>query len=106
MLWDKDGIAIKDVIKRLKLDSGTLSPIIKRMQTAGLIEKIRTDDDERIVRLFLTQKAKDLEPLVAAIQDKVSCHTGLSAEAFFELLNRLNELNKNLNSNIVEQQTS
>jgi len=97
VLWEKDGIAIKEVMKRLKLDSGTLSPIIKRLQTAGLVNKERTEQDERVVRLYLTEKANNLEPFIAQIQDKVACQTELSSEDFFELLDRLNKIANNLN---------
>ncbi|EEF78545.1 MarR family winged helix-turn-helix transcriptional regulator [Methylophaga thiooxydans] len=97
VLWEKDGIAIKDVMKRLKLDSGTLSPIIKRLQSAGLVHKERTDQDERIVRLYLTEKSKNLEPFIAEVQNKVACHTELSSEEFFELLDRLNKVATSLN---------
>jgi MarR family transcriptional regulator, organic hydroperoxide resistance regulator len=97
VLWEKDGIAIKDVMRQLKLDSGTLSPIIKRLQSAELVEKVRTDEDERVVRLFLTDKAKQLEPLIAEVQTKVACKTSLSSSEFFELLSTLNELTNSLN---------
>ncbi|HIC45998.1 MAG TPA: MarR family transcriptional regulator [Methylophaga aminisulfidivorans] len=97
VLWEKDGIAIKDVMRQLKLDSGTLSPIIKRLQSAELVEKVRTDEDERVVRLFLTDKAKQLEPLIAEVQTKVACKTALSSSEFFELLSTLNELTNSLN---------
>lgn len=97
VLWEKDGIAIKEVMKRLKLDSGTLSPIIKRLQNAGLVHKERTAQDERIVRLYLTDKSKNLEPFIAEVQNKVACQTELSSEEFFELLDRLNKVATSLN---------
>ncbi len=92
VLWERDGIAVKDLIKRLKLDSGTLSPLLKRLEKAGLIEKKRMDLDERVVRVFLTPQAKKIEPQVAEIQNKVACQTGLDEKEFFELLDRLNQL--------------
>lgn len=103
VLWEKDGIAIKEVMKRLNLDSGTLSPIIKRLQNAGLVEKQRTDKDERIVRLLLTDKAKNLEPMIADVQHQVACQTELSSEEFFELLDRLNKLAASLNRTEAKQ---
>lgn len=103
VLWEKDGIAIKEVMKRLNLDSGTLSPIIKRLQTAGLVDKVRTDKDERIVRLLLTDKARQLEPLIAEVQNQVACQTKLSSTEFFELLDRLNLLAKSLNKTEAKQ---
>ncbi len=96
VLWEKDGVAIKEVMKRLNLDSGTLSPIIKRLQSAGMVDKVRADKDERIVRLLLTDKAKKLEPMIAKVQEKVACQTELSSTEFFELLDRLNQLAGNL----------
>ncbi|HEC73954.1 MAG TPA: MarR family transcriptional regulator [Methylophaga aminisulfidivorans] len=98
VLWEKDGVAIKDVMKRLKLDSGTLSPIIKRLQTAELITKVRTDEDERIVRLYLTEKAKAIEPEIAEVQNKVVCQTNLTHSEFIDLLNSLNTLTESLNA--------
>lgn len=97
VLWERDGIAVKDLIKRLKLDSGTLSPLLKRLEKAGLIEKKRMDLDERVVRVFLTTQAKKLEPKVAEIQNQVACQTGLADKEFFELLDRLNQLAASLN---------
>ena len=71
--------------------------LIKRLQSAELVEKVRTDEDERVVRLFLTDKAKQLEPLIAEVQTKVACKTDLSSSEFFELLSTLNELTNSLN---------
>ncbi|MBD3634738.1 MAG: MarR family transcriptional regulator [Methylophaga sp.] len=96
VLWEKDGIAIKEVMKKLNLDSGTLSPIIKRLQNAGMVEKVRADKDERIVRLLLTDKARKLEPKIAKVQEQVACQTALSSTEFFELLEQLNTLAGNL----------
>lgn len=92
VLWERDGVAVRDLIKRLKLDSGTLSPLLKRLEKAGLIEKKRMDLDERVVRVFLTDKAKQIEPKVAEIQNRVACQTGLSDQEFFKLLDNLNQL--------------
>jgi DNA-binding MarR family transcriptional regulator len=103
VLWEKDNVAIKEVMKRLKLDSGTLSPIIKRLQNAGLVEKVRSDKDERIVRLMLTDKSRQLEPAIAKVQEKVACQTGLSSSEFFELLDRLNQLASSLNQKEAKQ---
>ncbi len=103
VLWEKDDIAIKEVMKRLNLDSGTLSPIIKRLQNAGLVEKVRNDSDERVVRLLLTDKSRNLEPMIAEVQNQVACQTQLSSAEFFELLDRLNQLAKTLNTKEAKQ---
>lgn len=92
VLWEKDGIAVRDLMKRLKLDSGTLSPILKRLERAGLVNKQRNDIDERIVRISLTEKSRQLQPSIAEIQKQVACQTGLENKDFFALLSQLNTL--------------
>jgi DNA-binding MarR family transcriptional regulator len=69
---------------------------------AGLIDKVRQDEDERIVRLFLTNKAKELEPLVADVQHRIACHAKLTPEQFKKLLSQLGELNKTLSGPAAE----
>lgn len=96
VLWEQDGVAVRDLMRRLKLDSGTLSPILKRLERANLITKHRNDNDERIVRILLTDKAQALQPHIAEVQAQVACQTGLGNEEFFELLDRMNGLAKTL----------
>lgn len=92
VLWEKDGIAVRDLMQRLKLDSGTLSPILKRLERAGFVNKQRNDIDERIVRISLTDKSRQLKPVIAEVQKQVACQTGLENEEFFALLQQLNQL--------------
>ncbi len=72
VLWEKDGITVGDICDRLMLDNGTLSPLLKKMQQAGYIEKKRGKDDDRVVVITLTdegralkEKAKDVPAGVA-----------------------------------------
>ncbi|MEX1199866.1 MAG: MarR family transcriptional regulator [Methylophaga sp.] len=92
VLWEKDGIAVRDLMRRLKLDSGTLSPILKRLERAGMVDKQRNDIDERIVRISLTDKSRQLKPVIAEVQKQVACQTGLENKEFFALLQQLNQL--------------
>lgn len=96
VLWEAEGLSVKQVGNQLKMDTGTLSPIIQRLEKSGFLLKKRADTDERIVRLFLTEKAKQIQPAIAEIQHKVACNTGLASDDFFELLDRLNQLAKSL----------
>src|SRR3979409_2788140 len=47
VLWERDGVPVKDIGERLFLDSGTLTPLLKRLETAGLIKRTRSTEDER-----------------------------------------------------------
>ncbi|GAB2997505.1 MarR family transcriptional regulator [Actinosynnema sp. NPDC050801] len=69
VLWERGPVPVKDVAAALQLDYGTLSPLLKRLEAAGLIRRERRPDDERSVRLVLTEagdelrgRAKDVPP--------------------------------------------
>ena len=71
-LWEEDGISVSALGERLMLDNGTLSPLLKKLDAAGLIERRRSSEDERVVVLTLTdegralqEKAKDVPAHVA-----------------------------------------
>src|ERR1700737_1717466 len=53
-LWERDGVPLKDIGERLFLDSGTLTPLLKRLEAAGLVKRTRSTEDERQVKIVLT----------------------------------------------------
>ena len=59
-LWEKDGVTVKELGKRLYLDSATLTPLLKRLESRGYIERRRSAEDERSVIITLTGKGQDL----------------------------------------------
>src|ERR1700742_1670263 len=56
VLWERDGLPVKEIGERLFLDSGTLTPLLKRMEAAELLKRSRSTEDERQVLIALTQK--------------------------------------------------
>ncbi|HAJ66108.1 MAG TPA: MarR family transcriptional regulator, partial [Clostridiales bacterium] len=54
VLWERDGLSLGEIGERLSLDSGTLTPLCKKLETAGLITRRRSEQDERSVRITLT----------------------------------------------------
>lgn len=73
VLWERGPVPVKDVAAALQLDYGTLSPLLKRLEAAGLIRRERRPDDERSVRLVLTgegealrERARDVPPAMGA----------------------------------------
>ncbi|MBR2754671.1 MAG: MarR family transcriptional regulator [Lachnospiraceae bacterium] len=61
VLWEKDGIPVGEICEKLMLDNGTISPLLKKMQQAGYIEKTRSKADDRVVTITLTKEGKDLQ---------------------------------------------
>ena len=77
VLWEQDGITVSDLGERLFLDSGTLTPLLKRLQASGLLVRGRDAQDERRVRLTLTAQGKALrdaaEPVPACVLQSTQC---------------------------------
>ena len=71
VLWEKDGISVSEIGSRLMLDNGTLSPMLKKMEQAGYIERNRSSEDDRVVIVTLTQKGRELQEQVKDIPEKV-----------------------------------
>jgi DNA-binding MarR family transcriptional regulator len=78
-LWEEDGLPLKTIGERLGLDSGTLTPLLRRMETAGLVTRLRDADDERLVRIHLTSKGKRIEARAAAFPQQIGAAASCSA---------------------------
>ncbi|MGG5340634.1 MarR family winged helix-turn-helix transcriptional regulator [Enterococcus sp. AZ192] len=92
VLWEHSDQRITDLGEKLALDTGTLTPMLKRMEASGYIHRNRLAKDERIVIISLSEKAVELEQ---EIYEKVeSCLTQLNVEEndYFSLIKQLNEL--------------
>ena len=61
VLWEQDGVGVSELGHRLNLDSGTLTPLLKRLETAGLLSRLRDTEDERRVRVVLTAEGRALK---------------------------------------------
>jgi DNA-binding MarR family transcriptional regulator len=88
VLWEQDGLPVKEIGERLFLDSGTLTPLLKRLEAAGLVKRTRSKEDERQVIVALTaqgealkEKARSLPlSILAASQCSVAELTALKSE--------------------------
>ncbi len=66
-LWERDGVSVSALGERLFLDSGTLTPLLKRLEAAGLIARVRAVEDERRVHISLTPEGRKLKTRAARI---------------------------------------
>ncbi|MDF2543206.1 MAG: hypothetical protein K0S47_2924 [Herbinix sp.] len=90
-LWEKDEITVKDLGKRLYLDSGTLTPLLKKLESQGYIERSRSVSDERNVYITLTEKGKGLKTGALQIPKDLICSTNIDMEKAFSLLASLHQ---------------
>ncbi|GJE29070.1 MarR family winged helix-turn-helix transcriptional regulator [Methylobacterium organophilum] len=78
VLWESDGITVSDIGRRLRLDSGTLTPVLKRLEGSGLLLRSRRQSDEREVEIALTPKGRDLRSEALAVRQAVMCQLHLT----------------------------
>ena len=97
VLWEKDGITVSEICEKLMLDSGTVSPLLKKLQQAGYIEKVRSAEDDRVVMISLTEDGKALQGKAKDIPMKVASCVELSPEKAKMLYDLLYELLDNQN---------
>ncbi|GLO68194.1 MULTISPECIES: MarR family transcriptional regulator [Oceanobacillus] len=85
VLWETDRISVKALGERLFLDSGTLTPMLKRMEEHGFIQRIRSKEDERIVEVVLTKQGKQAEKQAEKIPLKFIEQTNLNETEAMQL---------------------
>ena len=89
VLWERDGVPVKDIGERLFLDSGTLTPLLKRLEAAELIKRTRSTEDERQVLIALTPKGDALREKARAVPQSI---LAASACSIGELMAMKNEM--------------
>lgn len=99
VLWEIDNVRVSKIAERLELDSSTITPLLKRLETAGLIKRVRDKDDERIVKISLTEVGNSLQNELAQVQQGVACKTGLGVKEFQQLTDTLHRLISKMASN-------
>ena len=92
-LWEHAPLAVKDVGALLQLDSATLSPLLKRLEATGLLERRRSDNDERSVDILLTEEGARLREQALAIPGQVVAALGVELTDLLELHDVLTRIN-------------
>ncbi len=80
LLWEHDGLTVGELCHRLYLDSGTITPMLKKLADRGLIRRERSAEDERVVCIFLTEEGRALKEKAVEIPQRVGCCIHLSPE--------------------------
>ncbi len=92
ILWEQDGVRVSGLGERLHLDSATLTPLLKRLEARGLIERRRSAVDERVVEVFLTAEGKRARRKAQDIPEAMLCKAGLSLAELSRLRATLQEI--------------
>jgi DNA-binding MarR family transcriptional regulator len=96
LLWEKDGRSVNELGQPLMLDSGTLTPLLKRMEKAGFVTRTRDERDERVTRIFLTDEGRRLRAKAEAIPPALLCATNLSIDDAAATREKMKDLSQRL----------
>jgi DNA-binding MarR family transcriptional regulator len=102
VLWERDDVPVKDIGERLFLDSGTLTPLLKRIEAAGLIRRTRSVDDERQVLIALTPQGQALREKAKAVPQGILAASACSVGELVALKNDIVALRDKLNAALGE----
>lgn len=97
VLWEEDGQSVSEIGERLFLDSATLTPLLKRLEGMGLLSRRRAADDERRVKVRLTEQGRELRIRAEAIPEAVACASQCQPEELMALKDQLHALRRKLN---------
>jgi len=99
VLWEKDGITVGEICDRLMLDNGTVSPLLKKMEQSGYINRTRSEEDDRIVLITLTKEGRDLQKKAKDVPLKIAGCVDLTPDKGKQLYELLYELLNNRKEN-------
>jgi DNA-binding MarR family transcriptional regulator len=97
VLWESDDIAVKDMAARLNLDSATVTPLLKRLEAQGYVERVRGIEDERLVYIRLTKAGTALKRSAREVPGEIFCATRQTPEFLIRLRDDLTRLRGTLN---------
>jgi MarR family transcriptional regulator, organic hydroperoxide resistance regulator len=102
VLWERDDLPVKDIGERLFLDSGTLTPLLKRLEAAELIKRTRGTEDERQVLIALTSRGQALREKARAVPHAILAASACSLTELSAMKNELIALRDRLNAALDE----
>ncbi|WP_250493130.1 MarR family transcriptional regulator [Caballeronia sp. GAWG1-1] len=97
VLWERDNLTVKEIAARLSLDSATLTPLLKRLEAQGYVERMRGVEDERQVHVRLTAQGRSLRQSARAIPPEIFCAAGSDVDELARLRSDLVRLRASLN---------
>jgi MarR family transcriptional regulator, organic hydroperoxide resistance regulator len=95
-LWEQDGVTLKELGEKLNLGTGTLTPMISRMEANNWVRKQRSNEDERKVNIYLQEKALEEKHTITTMVTDVIQSCQIELEEYEKLMQQLNALQKKM----------
>lgn len=85
VFWAEKRISVKELGEKLFLDSGTLTPVLKSLETKGFVRRFRSSSDERVLLVEITEKGEELKVAAASVPEKIAGCVSLNSEESLQL---------------------
>lgn len=92
VVWEYEKITVKEMGQKLHLDSGTLTPVLKKLQSMDLIDKYRDKNDDRVVIVEVSEKGRELKDKITDVPEQMYCRLGSKVEDAIQLKKLLDKL--------------
>lgn len=92
VVWEYEKITVKEIGQKLHLDSGTLTPVLKKLQSMDLIDKYRDKNDDRVVIVEVSEKGRELKDKITDVPEQMYCRLGSKVEDAIQLKKLLDKL--------------
>lgn len=92
VLWEDEKTTVKEMGKRLHLDSGTLTPLLKKIESMGLIKRYRDSNDDRVVIVELTEEGRKLKDQITCVPKEIACRININRDEIESLKHELDNL--------------
>lgn len=96
VLWEKDGISLKELGSKLNLDSGTLTPLLKKLENDGNIVRARDKKDERNLIIHLTDAGRELMSVAENIPNNIACNLPMALDDIVSLRDKIKTILKEI----------
>jgi DNA-binding MarR family transcriptional regulator len=100
VLYDEDRLTVGEISKRLGIESSTLTPLLKRLQAAGFVERTRNAADERQVFVELTERSKAIKERASCLGPEVFGNAGIAVERIYRMRDEVEVLRDALNAKL------
>ena len=92
VVWEYERVTVKEMGQKLHLDSGTLTPVLKKLQSMDLIVKYRDKNDDRVVIVEVSEKGRELKDKIIDVPEQLYCRLGSNVEDAIQLKKMLDKL--------------
>lgn len=91
-LWETDGLTVGAIATRLALEPSTITPLLKRLEQAGFVERQRSAEDERQVHVHVTQAGRDIRARTRCLAETLAIRSGMTSEELIALNRQVQRL--------------